>query len=98
MRRILIACLSIAVISLAGCMSYVTPFANTVEIDDVDLGSEFKEGKSCGWIVLFWFGPFGDMSVVKAAQDGGIRKAEIIDYRITNYILAQEACAWVYGK
>jgi len=53
---------------------------------------------SSGWILLFFFGPFGDSSVVKAAQSAGIRKAESVDYRIENYILAQRQCALAYGK
>ena len=69
------------------------------ELDDVDMTSNFKEGESCAWWLLFnLLGPFGDMSVVKAAQGSGIRKVEVVDQRIESYIIVQRICAHVYGK
>ncbi len=83
---------------MSGCASLVTPVGNITTLDDVDLTSNFKTGESCAWILLFFLGPFGDMSVVKAAQSAGIRKAEVVDYRSTNYLIAEQRCAYVYGK
>ncbi len=98
MRRILVVSLLIVSFALSGCISNVTPIGNHADIQKVDFSSNFKTGESCGWVLLFFFGPFGDVSVVKAAQSAGIRKAEVIDYKIENYILAQKTCALVYGK
>ena len=82
-----------------GCISTVTPHANISEIDDVDMTSNFKTGESCAWWLLFnLLGPFGDMSVVKAAQSAGIRKVEVVDQRIESYIIVQRICALTYGK
>ena len=74
-------------------------FVNISEIDDVDMTSSFKEGESCAWWLGFnLIGPFGDMSVVKAAKDAGIRKVEVVDQRIESYIIVSRVCAHVYGK
>ena len=98
MRKILIVMMMVASITLGGCAAQVTPFGNVTDIQEVDLSSNFKTGESCAWVLLTFIGPFGDLSVVKAAQAGGIRKAEIIDYAITNYLIAQRTCAKVYGR
>lgn len=98
MRRVLLVCLMAIAITTSGCIQNLTPFGNVAAIHEVDLSSNFKTGESCGWVLLFFIGPFGDNSVVKAAQAAGIRKAEIIDYRIENYLIAQRQCVLVYGK
>ena len=99
MRRILMVALLIVSFSLSGCISAFTPITNTADLQKVDLSSNFKEGKSCAWFFLFnLFGPFGDMSVMKAAKESGIKKAEVVDYQIENYLLAARMCAMVYGK
>jgi hypothetical protein len=92
-------CLLVVSFSMSGCIAAYTPVGNVANLNDVDLTSDFKTGESCAWFVLFnLLGPFGDMSVVKAAKSEGIRKAEVIDYRIENYFIAARTCAVVYGK
>ena len=99
MRKILLTCLVAVAFMASGCASMVTPVGNIVELDDVDMTSNFKTGESCAWFLLFnLIGPFGDMSVVKASHSAGIRKVEIVDYRMTNYLIATQTCAYVYGE
>ena len=99
MRKILLTCLVALAFTTSGCVSFVTPVGNITTLDDVDMTSNFKTGESCAWYLLFnLIGPFGDMSVVKAAQSAGIRKAEVVDYRLVNYLIATQSCAHVYGK
>lgn len=98
MRKILMVMMLAAAFATAGCVSYVTPVANIAEIDDVDMTTSFKTGESCAWLLLQFIGPFGDMSVVKASQGAGIRKVEVVDYRMENYLIVQRQCAYVYGQ
>lgn len=99
MRKIFLSCFVALALVTSGCASMVTPVGNITTLDDVDLTSNFKTGESCAWFLLFnLIGPFGDMSVVKAAQSAGIRKAEVVDYKMTNYLIATQSCAYVYGK
>ena len=99
MRNILLVVLTALALTTSGCIANVTPFGNITDIQEVDLTSNFKTGETCAWFILFhMIGPFGDVSVVKAAQKSGIKKAEIVDYRIENYLIADRTCAVVYGK
>lgn len=98
MRKTLVAVLLAVAFATSGCIAHVTPIANIADIDDVDMTQNFKTGESCAWIILSVIGPFGDMSVVKASQNAGIRDVEVVDYRIENYILAHRQCALVYGQ
>lgn len=98
MRKGLIALILAVAFASTGCISYVTPVGNITDLDQVDMTSNFKTGESCAWLILQIIGPFGNMSVVKASQSAGIRKVEVVDYRTENYLIAQRACAYVYGK
>ena len=99
MRKSLTALLLAIVFATSGCISTLTPHANISEIDDVDMTSNFKEGESCAWWLLFnLIGPFGDMSVVKASRDAGIRKVQVVDTKIESYLIVSKICAHVYGK
>lgn len=99
MRKSLFSLLLVIAVASTGCISSFTPHANISDIDDVDMSSSFKEGESCAWWLGFnLIGPFGDMSVVKAAKDAGIRKVEVVDQKIESYIIVSRICAHVYGK
>ena len=99
MRNVLLTCLLAVALATSGCASFVTPVGNITNLENVDMTSNFKTGESCAWWFIFnLFGPFGDMSVVKAAQSSGIRKVEVVDYRLTSYLIASRNCAYVYGK
>ncbi len=99
MNKILVVALLALSLATSGCISTITPHANISDINEVDMTSNFKEGESCAWWLFFnLLGPFGDMSVVKAAQSAGIREVEIVDNRIESYIIVSRICAQVYGK
>jgi hypothetical protein len=99
-RNVLLAFLLAVALATSGCVSFVTPVGNITNLENVDMTSNFKTGESCAWFFLFnLIGPFGDMSVVKASQSSGIRKVEVVDYRMQSYLfLASRNCAYVYGK
>ena len=109
-RLILIAAFAFVAVVANGC--FVTGsapieapkglfFANyraplSVQAGKTDFGT--KIGR-CVVKTYFWFVTVGDMSVKKAAKNGGIRVIKHVDYEYTNVavFLYQETTTIVYG-
>ena len=88
---------TIAAFLSTGCVSMVTPAANVVDLDQVDLSRTYKSGRSCQTYVSL-FGPFGNASVIHAARNGKISKAMVVDYETRNYLVFEQFCTIVHGE
>lgn len=83
---------------LSACSTMYTPALNTTDISKVDFSKSMKKGEDCITYLLFFFGPFGNASAVTAAKNGGISKAEVIDYQVNHYFLFSQGCIIVHGN
>lgn len=91
------ASLFMLVMVVSGCSLAISPAVNSVQLSEVDLSKATKEGQNCAYYVLGFIGPFGDMSIKRAADTGGITKVDLIDYESGWYLLYSNKCVKVYG-
>ena len=102
MKKILFV--AFACLTLVGCAYAVDePFQNSsnalqgyIEERGMDV-SNLKQGSDCQTRVFF-LGPFGSKSVVKAARKGGIRKVVASENGYHDYIIFNLDCVEVYGE
>jgi hypothetical protein len=97
MKKVLIFLLIVALFSVCGCVTVMSPAVNNADIEKVDFSKSMKIGQSCQNWYLF-FGPFGDASIVEAAKNAGIKKVDVVDYKVAWYVLFSQRCAVVYGQ
>ena len=98
MKKLAIIMISLAALATTACSMRYTPVIHESNLQNVDFGSgRLRKGSACSSWILF-FGPFGDNSIVKAAQNGRIRKAMIQEERAENYILFSRYCTDLYGE
>lgn len=99
-RSMALAVPALLAAGLSACVSTITPATNTVPVEAVDFTTvaDMKRGESCASVYLFFIGPIGDASVVKAAQAAGIRTVEVIDYEFDWNPFVQKYCVVAYGR
>ncbi len=83
---------------VGGCSIARSPASNNVNLNDVDLSKATKTGHNCAYYLLGVIGPFGDASVKKAADTGGLSKVAMVDYESGWYLLFSNTCVIVYGN
>ena len=99
MKKIILL-LSLCVI-LTGCSYRMGPsIIHSTDIQKVDLGSgKMKRGRACQNWFLFPFISLGwDVGMVKAAQNGGIRKIMLQEQSADYFIFFGRFCNDVYGE
>ncbi|MBO4956601.1 MAG: hypothetical protein J6C50_02070 [Rickettsiales bacterium] len=96
-KKLLIA--GFTVLGISACSIINEPVVNTIQLNDADLTniSNIKIGKSCTTSILGLFGPFGDANLIKAIEDGGIKKIVSSDTKIESFGLITRNCIRVYG-
>ena len=87
-----------AFICITGCATMTTPVVNSIDIKSTDFSKTMKTGEACCTYVLGFIGPFGDASIVQAAQEAKISKVEAVDYKSGWYVLFSRFCVRVYGE
>ncbi len=98
MKKLLATALLASTLCLGACTYQYTPVLHGTDLQKVDLGSgRIRKGTACGQRILF-FGPFEDYGVVRAAQNGRIRRILITEERIRDFVLFSEFCTTVYGE
>ena len=98
MEKYLLGALCFLFVGLAGCSIRYTPVLHESNLQNIDLGSgRLRKGTACADTILF-FGPFGDNGIIKAAQNGRIRRILIQEQRVENYVLFGKICTDVYGE
>ena len=97
-KGLLFGLLSLGMFGLTACSIRYTPVLHESNLQNVDLGSgRMRKGTACANTILF-FGPFGDNGIVKAAQNGRIRRIMIQEQRAENYLVFGRICTDVYGE
>lgn len=97
MQKIMLVVMVLMLVVVSGCSIAVSPAVNSVQLNEVDLSKATKTGQNCAYYVLGIFGPFGDMSIKKAADIGGITKVDLVDYESGWYLFYTNKCVTVYG-
>ncbi|MBE6450134.1 MAG: hypothetical protein E7013_05575 [Alphaproteobacteria bacterium] len=97
-KGLLLSLLALSMVGLSACSVRYTPVLHESNLQNVDLGSgRIRKGTACADTFLF-FGPFGDNGIVKAAQNGRIRRVMIQEQRVENYFVFSRICTDVYGE
>ncbi len=87
----------LSAVILAGCSTNPLNTINQNNFEKVDFTSNFKKGEACENHFLI-FGPFGSSSVMDAAKSANIKTVEVVEQKITSYILFGNRCTIAYGK
>lgn len=82
---------------LSGCVGTISPTANVISGNTIDVSSVNKRGNACSYYILGLFGPFGDNSVIKAAKNAQISKVTYYDRSLEYYVVFARDCNRVYG-
>ena len=81
---------------MSGCVGMVSPAANNVPINPVEIAKSTRIGDSCAQFIL-GMGPIGNMSIKDVLAQHKVSKVDLIEYEINNYVLVQKVCVIVYG-
>lgn len=91
-----IAATAILVILLliSGCGLSKSPALNMVDVSSVDFSNmeSLKKGSDCAYYLLGFIGPFGDIQLTEAIEDGRISHVTAVDYQGGYYILFGKSC------
>lgn len=98
MKRLVLLAIGLAMFSLAGCATMITPVTNMANVKNVDFSQDMKRGQSCANFILGFIGPFGNASIVEAAKNAQISKVKVVDYKSTWYLVLAQRCVVVYGQ
>jgi hypothetical protein len=84
---------------LSGCIGTITPAANNVPINPVEIEKSTRVGESCSQFI-FGMGPIGNssMTIREVLDHRKITKVDLIEYEIHNYLIFQKLCLVVYGR
>ena len=85
------------ILFLSGCVGTISPTANVISGNTIDVSSVNKRGNACSYYILGLFGPFGDNSVIKAAKNAQISKVTYYDRSLEYYVVFARDCNRVYG-
>jgi hypothetical protein len=91
---------ALALIVVSACSSaFMSNGMNTANLQTVDFGriSQMKSGESCATTILGIFTD-GSAMISDAAKSGGLRRVELVEYKITANPLFSKQCAIVYGQ
>ena len=89
-----------AVLVLSACSAaYTSNGINTANLQAVDFSrlSQMKSGQSCATTILGLFTD-GSAMISDAARSGGLRKVDLVEYKISANPLFIRQCATVYGQ
>ena len=99
MKKIIL--LLVLCVVLSGCSYRLGPkIVHATDIQKVDLGSgKMKRGRACQTWFLFPLFSFGwDVGMVKAAQNGGIRRIMLQEESFDYFLFGGRICNDVYGE
>ena len=88
------------VLVLSACSAaYTSNGINTANLQAVDFSrlSQMKSGQSCATTILGLFTD-GSAMISDAARSGGLRKVDLVEYKISANPLFSRQCATVYGQ
>jgi hypothetical protein len=100
LRRVSLLSIIPATILLTACgAAFASNGINTANLQTVDFArlSQMKSGQSCATTFLGLFTD-GSAMISDAARAGGLRKVELVEYKITANPLFSKQCAMVYGQ
>jgi hypothetical protein len=89
-----------AVLVVSACSAaYTSNGINTANLQTVDFSrlSQMKSGESCATTILGLFTD-GSAMISDAARIGGLRKVDLVEYKVTANPLFSRQCATVYGQ
>jgi predicted small secreted protein len=89
MKNLLVFLILAVTIVLVGCASTTPGFAT-----DNPIGSKIGEASATTWFGILHT---GDSGIITAAQNGGINRIGAVDFRSTNYLIAQQVTTVVAG-
>ena len=99
MKKVFLMLVALCIfVCVIGCATMTTPVVNSIDIKTTDFSKTMKTGEACRIYVLGFIGPFGDASIVQAAQEAKISKVEAVDYKSGWYVLFSRFCVRVYGE
>jgi hypothetical protein len=99
MKKMFLVMLALCMfVCVVGCATLTSPVVNSIDIKSTDFSKSMKTGEACRTYVLCFIGPFGDASIVQAAQEAKISKVEAVDYKSGWYFLFSKYCVRVYGE
>lgn len=97
LRSILIV--SLAVATNACAAGFASNGINTANLQTVDFSrlSQMKSGESCATTVLGLFTD-GSALISDAARVGGLKRVDLVEYKVSVNPLFSKQCAIVYGN
>ena len=98
-RRIVSLFLIPLAIATSACgAAYASNGINSANLQTVDFGrlSQMKTGESCATTFLGLFTD-GSALISDAARAGGLRKVDLVEYKVSANPLFSKQCAIVYG-
>lgn len=89
MKKIILS--MFVVLGLSACVNNPTRATNTVDITNLDLSKihTMKKGEHCS---------DQGASILKAAEDAGISKIELVSEKYKNFLFFTTRCVVVYGR
>ncbi|MBP5215252.1 MAG: hypothetical protein J6039_01690 [Alphaproteobacteria bacterium] len=85
------------ILLLLGCTVVDTRAGNTINNPEIDVSRIRKQGEACSYYPLYILGPFGDNSVVKAADKAWIQRVVYYDHVGKIYPFFSKVCNRAYG-
>jgi len=73
------------------------PVQNEIRLNEIDFSKINKTGEACTTFILQVFGPFGDQSIKRAVDNGKLSRVDLVEYKVNNYLIANQQCVKVYG-
>jgi hypothetical protein len=91
---------TLSLIGLSACnTAFVSNGMNTANLQTVDFArlNQMKSGESCATTILGLFTD-GSAMISDAAKSGGLRRVDLVEYKISANPLFSKQCAIVYGQ
>jgi hypothetical protein len=89
----------LAVASTACAAGYASNGMNTANLQTVDFSrlAQMKSGEACATTILGLFTD-GSALISDAARQGGLKRVDLVEYKVSANPLFSKQCATVYGN
>lgn len=97
--RLFLLIISSVALTSACTSGFVSNGMNTANLQTVDFArlAQMKQGESCATTFLGLF-TGGSSMISDAARAGGLRKVDLVEYKVSANPLFSKQCAVVYGQ